>query len=107
MQAWRKFYESLPNEQSANLEAQRPDLRFLQDVVNAANANLKKKQKTQSIRQGFHRVCETFGNYENLSGVIPSGDKYICLITGSLGALIKVICAWHSLVTYANIPRQV
>jgi len=45
MQAWRKFYESLPNEQSANLEAQRPDLRFLQDVVNAANANLKKKQK--------------------------------------------------------------
>jgi len=56
MQAWRKFYESLPNEQSANLEARRPDLRFLQDVVNTANANLKKKQKTQSIRQGFHRV---------------------------------------------------
>lgn len=92
MQAWRRFYQSLPKEQSADLRDKPPDLRFLQEAVKAANADLESKQEGSSIKRGFHTICSTFDDYQNLAAVIPSGDKYVCLITGSLGALVKVRC---------------
>lgn len=97
MQAWRRFYKSLPKEQSADLEGKPPDLQFLRDAVNAANADLEKKQKDSPISRSFHSICGTFNDYQNLAKVLPSGDKYVCLITGSLGALIKVPCATRAL----------
>ncbi|KPI39828.1 uncharacterized protein AB675_3562 [Cyphellophora attinorum] len=101
MQAWRKFARSLPKEQSAELENKPPDLRFLQQAVQDANASFETKREGTGIKQGFQRVCNAFGNYQHLAGILPDGDMYLCLISGGFGAMIKAS------VNHANIAESV
>lgn len=49
----------------------------------------------------FHKLMQKFNAHSGLCSVIPSGDKYVSLVTGAVTILVQVgtlsLCAYISL----------
>ncbi|KAI9712427.1 MAG: hypothetical protein M1820_001640 [Bogoriella megaspora] len=89
-QAWKKFQKNLPSmEQSADISNRPPSLQFLQSVVESAQERLDAKYRDSGVKPRLRRLCKLFSNYESLLKPIPTSDKYISLVAGSIGTLVK------------------
>jgi len=91
--AWDKFLQGLPKEQRQDLVGKPPNLRYLYNAVEKASNTWqddREGQKRGRLKQVFSDLCGSFRDHSNLLKVIPSDDKYICLLTGSLSAIAQV-----------------
>lgn len=90
---WLKFQDVLPHDQKRKVDNSPP---CINDVFQAVDiAEHKRKGKRNDTRVGglksrFGKLCRNLVGHENLFAVIPSGDKYISILSGSLSAIIKV-----------------
>ena len=91
--AWTKFRDSLPTEQRQELgPGERPDIRYLIKSVARAASTWKENQeqtRTGRVKATFFRLCDNCQNHSSLFAVIPSHEKYLCLLTGSLSAIAQ------------------
>ena len=91
--AWTKFCQQLPEEQRKELAGEAPSLRLLFSSVKKASMTWHdntEKKNTGRLKQIFANLCNNVKDHSTLLSVIPSGDKYVCLITGSLSAIAQV-----------------
>lgn len=52
--------------------------------------NNHEKTKAGRMKTLFGKVAGSLNKHRDLFALIPSGDKYICLLTGSVSAIVKV-----------------
>ncbi|KAH8805261.1 hypothetical protein F5884DRAFT_443330 [Xylogone sp. PMI_703] len=95
LEAWRKFTrklnEKLPAEQQIAVD-QIPRFDLLEKAVHDAQSSLRAKRDGTIVGRSHGRlanVIRSFDDYKDLLGIIPSDDKYICLLTGTLSAFAK------------------
>lgn len=95
LEAWRKFVrklnEKLPSDQQMAID-QTPRFDLLQKAVHDAQSSLRAKREGTIAGRSHGRlanVVQSFDDYKDLLGVIPSDDKYVCLLTGALSAFAK------------------
>jgi hypothetical protein len=70
-----------------------PSLRFLFQTVDTASKiwqEDRESKKTGRVKQIFTNLCKNFNDHKALLSVIPSDDKYVCLLSGSLAAIAQV-----------------
>ncbi|RDW60323.1 hypothetical protein BP5796_11929 [Coleophoma crateriformis] len=89
---WKKFHSSFGLEKIVKPGQGPPKVQDLQDIVRGAEQSWAKKQDS-----GFGKTKEVVENFlilmnehSNLFSVIPSGDKYLSLITGVITSVVKV-----------------
>ena len=88
--AWLKFQKGLPEQESINIRDKPPTFALLSATVEAAQTSLEEKRASSTIKARFRKICSSINDYEDLAKVIPSNDKYVSIVTGAVGALIKV-----------------
>lgn len=91
--AWVKFRKSLTQHQGMEENNfLRPDIKYLIDTVSKAAATWqedREQSKSGKLKGKFAKLCENFKNHSKLLSVIPSQDKYVTLLTGSLSAIAQ------------------
>ncbi|KAF3401079.1 hypothetical protein DPV78_004951 [Talaromyces pinophilus] len=91
--AWIKFRKSLPQDQNMEVDSShRPDIKYLIDTVSKAASTWQedREQSTSGkLKAKFVKLCENCKNHSKLLSVIPSHDKYISLLSGSLSAIAQ------------------
>ncbi|KAJ1323734.1 hypothetical protein MN608_10979 [Microdochium nivale] len=96
-QAWAKFCKALPKEQGGDLSTQMPSLKVLHSAVATASQTWQERRegtKVGRLKGIFTRLSETFESHSNIVSIIPTNDKYVTLLTGSLTA-IAAACTNH------------
>ncbi|EEA28122.1 hypothetical protein PMAA_029400 [Talaromyces marneffei ATCC 18224] len=85
--------KSLPQYQDMEVDlSQRPDIKCLIDTVSKAASTWqedRERSKSGRLKEKFSKLCENCQNHSKLLSVIPSQDKYISLLTGSLSAIAQ------------------
>ena len=102
-ESWNKFRKVLPNDQRQDLDKQPPNMRYLFDSVQAASKTWQQERNSKRsgrLKKIFADLCRNCRDHSTLLSVIPSDDKYICLLTGSLAAIAQV----HFLSTFTLFP---
>lgn len=91
--AWVKFRKSLTQHQGMEENnLLRPDIKYLIDTVSKAAATWqedREQSKSGKLKEKFAKLCENFKNHSKLLSAIPSQDKYVTLLTGSLSAIAQ------------------
>lgn len=90
--AWEKFQKQLPSSQANDLRGQPPRLSVLFQAVKDADLHFKKKRdetKWGKVKGAFARVTKSAEDHSQLLAFVPSNDKYICLVTGTLSTIVK------------------
>ncbi|KAF4554512.1 Hypothetical protein D9617_4g002670 [Elsinoe fawcettii] len=88
---WLKVQSKLPKEQRSKIE----DTPSIKELFTAVDDAMKAKKtvrhgtKLGRVKQGFTRVCQSLETHKTLFSLIPSGDKYFSLLTGSLTVIVK------------------
>ena len=65
-------------------------------MIDAMRVMIAKQRKDRENTKGgrmktlFGKVCAGLDDHKDLFAMIPSGDKYICLLTGSVSLIVKV-----------------
>ena len=91
--AYREFVKTLPEGHGFKIEDGPPSLGAVLQAATTVNTKLESdrgKTKTGQFKGFFHKVCGSMDGHQDLFAIIPSGDKYVCLLTGSISALVKV-----------------
>ena len=92
-QAYKKFLKCLPKGHEARIEDGPPRLEAVIDALTTAEHTWKsnrEKTKAGRMRGLFSKVAVTMNKHRELFAMIPSSDKYISLVAGSVSAIIKV-----------------
>ncbi|KAK8016969.1 hypothetical protein PG993_015158 [Apiospora rasikravindrae] len=95
--AWTKFCQSLPPDQQAEMLHEIPSLKFLYQSVEKASTTWRDNRdgtKTGRLKSIFTRLVETFQSHSNIVSMIPTNDKYVTLLTGSISAIASA-CTNH------------
>ena len=92
---WRKISKNKDTETSPYESVAYSSIPTVEDLSNAVNAAQIEYEKKSM--KGFHKVLRQFRtfssgleHYNALASLIPSGDKYSCLITGVISSVVKV-----------------
>ena len=96
---YQKFLKCLPKDHGARVEDGPPDLRVVVEALTVAELNWKNnREKTRAGRMKalFGKLSINVTKFKDVFAVIPSGDKYVCLMTGSISAIVKVCFAQFS-----------
>ena len=92
-QAYRAFLKCLPKGHEAKIEDGPPRLDVVIEALSFADVtwrNNREKTKAGRMKKLFSKVAVNLHKHKELFEMIPSGDKYISLIAGSISAIIKV-----------------
>ena len=92
-QAYKSFLKCLPKGHEARIEDGPPQLDVVAKAMKLAESTLRDRRettKTGRMKQLFGRVAKSLHGHKELFGVVPSGDKYVSLVAGSVSAIIKV-----------------
>ena len=92
-QAYKKFLKCLPKGHEARIEDGPPRLEVVVDALTFAEAkwkNNREKTKAGRMRTLFSKVAVNLNKYKELFAIVPSSDRYVSLIAGSVSAIIKV-----------------
>lgn len=63
------------------------------EAVATADSTWKKNRestKAGRMKTLFSKVCSSLNGHKDLFAILPSGDKYVCLVTGSVSSIVKV-----------------
>ncbi|KAL8687494.1 MAG: hypothetical protein Q9218_006350 [Villophora microphyllina] len=91
--AYKAFQKCLPKEHEDNVADGPPKIKAVAEAVAIADSAWKKNRectKAGRMKTLFGKVCGSLNNHKNLFAVLPSGDKYVCLVTGSISAIVKI-----------------
>lgn len=70
-----------------------PSLRLLYQHVNEASSTWKEHRegtKSGRLKTVFTKLCDTVHSHSKLVSMVPTNDKYVTLLTGSLSAIASV-----------------
>jgi hypothetical protein len=51
---------------------------------------VKEKGKVARVKNLFGGLCKSLYDFKSVFAVIPNQDKYVCLLAGTLAAIVKV-----------------
>ena len=91
--AYKAFQKCLPKGHEARIEDGPPRIKSVVEAVATADSTWKKNRestKAGRMKTLFSKVCGSLNGHKDLFAVLPSGDKYVCLVTGSVSAIVKV-----------------
>ncbi|KAF2432109.1 hypothetical protein EJ08DRAFT_648471 [Tothia fuscella] len=89
---WLAFQKSCPKEERVNLHGSEPSVEGVTDMVtNMLKASRAKRDKSHRGRalSLFQRFCSCLDSHSNMLLVLPQGNEYVSIFTGSLTAIIK------------------
>ncbi|KAK0753084.1 hypothetical protein B0T18DRAFT_483923 [Schizothecium vesticola] len=89
---WLKFRRSSSNEDQLDLDTFEPTIESVFDLVNVASDAIQKKKKSTAagkITAHFHKFCNMLESHSLLLKVLPDGNEYVSVLTGTLNAVIK------------------
>jgi hypothetical protein len=90
---WLKFRRSSSSEDQLDLDTFEPTIESVFDLVNVASDAIQKKKKSTAagkITAQFHKFCDKLESHSLLLKLLPDGNEYVSVFTGTLNAVIKV-----------------
>ena len=90
---YKEFLECVPKDHQGRIDDSPRMLGSVVDTLSLADAGWKsnrKKTKLGRMKTLFTRVTQSLAKYKDLFAVVPSGDKYVSLVAGSVSAIVKV-----------------
>ena len=90
---YKRFLKCLPKDHPARIEDGPPMLDCVVDALRSAHAEWtsnREKTKMGRTKTLFTKVAQSLVKYKDLFAIVPSGDKYVSLVAGSVSAIIKV-----------------
>lgn len=90
---WKKFHALHPTENDApHSPTTVPTISTLYEAICQAEQDWNNKQTKglAAVRGRFMTFADTMNDYSYLFKVIPSGDKYVSLITGVVSSVVTV-----------------
>lgn len=92
---WAKFGHLFPDE-SISAESPRhvPQISLLLQSVQQAEAGWSAAEDKKRFKRRFNNFIKHMDDHSYLFEVIPSGDKYVSLITGVVSSVVKVY--WYT-----------
>lgn len=90
---WVKFHGSCSKEDKLDLKKFDPSIESVVDLVRESNAKWQTKRRKGGggkFMSTFHSFCNTLDSHSALLKVLPEGNQYVSLFTGSLNAIIQV-----------------
>lgn len=90
---WLIFEQQSPHEERLDLSCDEPTAQGIVDMVEKmrrASAAKRSKGFLGKALDLFHRFCQTLNSHSTLITILPEGNEYVSLFTGSLNAIIKV-----------------
>lgn len=90
---WRKFQESCPKEDQLDLQQYEPTVESMVQLVTAMQNKWRATRETgrRAIAvQKFHQFCGSLDAHSNLLKLLPEGNEYVSLFSGTLTSIIKV-----------------
>lgn len=90
---WLKFQSSCADEDRLDLDTFEPTIEGVFDLVNATSELLRTKKKNTAggkITARFHKFCDKLESHRSLLKVLPEGNEYVSVFTGTLNAVIMV-----------------
>lgn len=92
-QKWVTFHGSCPKEDKLDLKKFDPSIEGVIDLVRESNTEWQTKRRKGGggkFMSTFHSFCNTLDSHSALLKVLPEGNQYVSLFTGSLNAIIQV-----------------
>lgn len=90
---WLIFEQQSPSEERLDLSCDEPTaqgiVKMVEGMRRAWAAKRSKGFMGKALEQ-FHRFCHTLDSHSTLITLLPQGNEYVSLFTGSLNAIIKV-----------------
>ena len=90
---WLKFRATCSNEDQLDLDTFEPTIESVFDLVNIASDMIQTKKKSNvggKITAHFHKFCDKLESHSALLKVLPEGNEYVSIFTGTLNAVIRV-----------------
>ncbi|KAI0098854.1 hypothetical protein GGR51DRAFT_421276 [Nemania sp. FL0031] len=89
--AWKRFCKKLPDDEQKTLYENLPSIRYLHESVTKASETWQGHQNSKigRLMKIFTGLCNTLDTHSNLVSIIPTDDKYVRLLTGSLSAITQ------------------
>ncbi|KAL8734031.1 MAG: hypothetical protein Q9166_001792 [cf. Caloplaca sp. 2 TL-2023] len=90
--SYKAFQKCLPKGHVSRIEDGPPRFKAVYEAVATADSAWKKNRERTNVgrmKTLFGKVCGSLENHRTLFAVIPSGDKYISLVAGSISAIVK------------------
>lgn len=91
--AWKVFRETIPKSEQENLEGKIPSVEGLIGIVGAVARDWQNKRtasKSGKYMKYFTSFCETLDSHSYMLEVLPNGNEYVSLFTGTLKTIINV-----------------
>ena len=90
---WIAFQNCCPREDRLDLQNSEPTVDGVVDMaskmMNAWQATRERSRGGRAILR-FHRFCQGLDSHSNLLKILPEGNQYVSIFTGSLNAVMKV-----------------
>ncbi|KUI67665.1 hypothetical protein VM1G_03036 [Cytospora mali] len=86
------FYKGSPKDERLDLNSIEPTIQGVVAMVNSVNAQWQGKRKqghSGKAKTLFHRFCGTLDSHSSLIKLLPDGNEYVSVFTGTLNAIIK------------------
>ncbi|KAL9607264.1 MAG: hypothetical protein Q9167_007806 [Letrouitia subvulpina] len=90
--AYKKLLKYLPKEHEARVEDGPPRLDVVVEAVSLAQSRWRKSRKdtkTGHTKDLFTKVVKYLHGHRDLFAIVPSSDKYVSLVAGSMSVIIK------------------
>jgi hypothetical protein len=90
---WLKFRQSCSKEDKLDLTTFEPTVDSIVNMVNDMDIMWQEKIKHGTKRKAmghFHKFCGTLNSHSSLLKLLPDGNIYVSIFTGTLNAVIKV-----------------
>ncbi|PSN71796.1 hypothetical protein BS50DRAFT_672718 [Corynespora cassiicola Philippines] len=90
--AWQEFQRQSPHEERIEINNSEPTPKgFIAVVESAAKIWQKKREmgKRGKATGYFHRICDTIDAHSNILELVPRGNEYVSLFTGTITSIVK------------------
>ncbi|ROW17317.1 hypothetical protein VPNG_01369 [Cytospora leucostoma] len=89
---WVKFWAKSPNDERLDLHTSDPTVQGVVAMVDAVTMAWQDKRKRGhggKAKTLFHKFCGTLESHSSLIKLLPDGNEYVSVFTGTLNAIIK------------------
>ncbi|CAG8980773.1 hypothetical protein HYALB_00012873 [Hymenoscyphus albidus] len=90
---WHKFQSKLKLSEVDKIKTtSEPDMSVLRDAIKEAESQLQQKKESNlgKTKTFLNRSVSCLDKYHHLFDLLPTGDKYTSIFTGSLTAIVKI-----------------
>jgi hypothetical protein len=90
---WLAFQTNCPQEERLDLQTSEPTVDSVVDLVSQLMKSWKterEKGRRGKVMAGFHKFCRGLDSHSAMLKILPEGNEYVSIFTGTLGAVVKV-----------------